>query len=132
MYTTNYLVQQVETASPAQLVTLLYDGALAAIGRALARPDHAETVNHELQRAQAIITELRVTLDFDNGGEVAERLEALYAWFLEQLVTSNVTKDLEPLRTVAEQLATLREAWVEAMATMPAHPADAAVAQGLA
>lgn len=130
MYGNRYVAQQVETASPAQLVTMLYDGALAAIARARAQPDDPETVNRELQRAQAIVTELRVTLDFERGGELATRLSALYGWFLDQLVSANLAKDLDALEPVVQQLIAVRDAW-ETAATAAASPALAGrVAEG--
>lgn len=121
-----YVTQSVETASPAQLVTMLYDGVLAAIARAQVPEQSPVVVNQELQRAQRIITELRVTLDFERGGEIALNLSAIYRWLLDQLLEANLRKDPSALGPVARQVATLREAWVEAAAqqaaAQPARP----------
>jgi flagellar protein FliS len=107
----------VETAGPAQLVLMLYDGALAAVARAgadtaaTARP---ELVNRELLRAQDIITELYVTLDRERGGEIAANLASLYEFCLDRLVQANLRKDLALLDGVTPVLAGLREAWEQA------------------
>lgn len=110
-----YRQQQVATASPAQLVLMLYDGALAAVGRA--RSAQAEglagipVVNRELQRAQDIVSELLVTLDADRGGGVAQSLARLYDFTLDRLIRANISKDLTLLEPVVEVLQNLRDAW---------------------
>lgn len=117
---THYQSQAVETAGPAQLVLMLYDGALAALTRAeqSLAPDApggaAETANRELLRAQDIVTELSLTLDRDRGGSVAANLAALYDFCLDRLVTANIAKDAGPLDAVRATLADLRETWAEA------------------
>lgn len=120
MYGDHYRSQQTATASPAQLVTMLYDGALTALARVRVADQPAETVNGELQRAQAIVRELQMTLDLERGGEVAANLSSLYTWMLEQLLHANIHKELRGLDLVTESLATLRQAWVEAAATQEA------------
>lgn len=120
MYGDHYRSQQAATASPAQLVTMLYDGVLTALARLQVADQSTEVVNRELQRAQAIVRELQMTLDFDRGGDVAANLSSLYTWMLEQLVDANVRKDVSGLGAVAESLTALRDAWVEAAATQDA------------
>lgn len=117
-----YATDAVATAGPAQLVLMLYDGALAAIGRArqaaLAseRIGAHEAVNRELQRAQDIVTELQVTLDHELGGPIAANLWSLYDFCLDRLVTANVSKDLSDLPPVERVLGELREGWATACA----------------
>lgn len=110
-----YQQQAVATASPAQLVLMLYDGVLAAIARA--KKAHEDgfvgiaLVNLELQRAQDIITELLVTLDRDRGGAVALSLVRLYDFSLDRLIRANVSKNMELLDPVVEVVQNLRDAW---------------------
>lgn len=117
--TNPYQAQSVATASPAQLVTMLYDRALVAIGRVRAQdrsaPGALEVVNTELQRAQDIVTELRLALDHDRGGEIAQHLDLLYDFCLDRLLQANLHKD-DPshLDGVEKTLRGLREAWDEA------------------
>lgn len=113
-----YRAAATETAGPAQLVLMLYDGALARIASAeeqLAqpRPDLLE-VNRLLQRAQRIVTELLVTLDTDRGGAIAEQLADLYGYCNRELIEANLRKDAEPLASVREVLTGLRDAWDQA------------------
>ncbi|GGI06679.1 flagellar export chaperone FliS [Egicoccus halophilus] len=113
-----YRQQAAQTASPAQLVLMLYNGALAEIARAgrglAATPVDLEDVNDCLGRAQAIVTELAVTLDHERGGKVAANLAALYDFCIDRLVTANVTKSADGLDDVAQVLVGLRDAWEQA------------------
>lgn len=115
-----YQSQAVETAGPAQLVLMLYDGALEAVGKAVAalsdepRPGRLELVHRELRRAQDILTELSLTLDTDRGGAVATGLASLYDFCLDRLVSANVRKDAAGLGAVTSVLTQLRDAWAEA------------------
>ncbi len=118
MYTNtrrHYQTSAIETASPAQLVLMLYDGALAAIVRArLSCEGNHEAVNRELQKAQDIVTELLVTLDHARGGAVAANLASLYGFCLDRLLTANLRKDLGSLDEVERILRDLRDAWATA------------------
>lgn len=110
---THYRQQSVETASPAQLVSMLYHGAIAAMVRseqALATGNH-EAANRDCQKAQAIVHELQVTLDFAQGGVIAQNLDAIYTFCMERLIDGNVRKDPEPLRDAREAIAGIAEAW---------------------
>ncbi len=116
-----YQSQAVETASPAKLVLMLFDGALSSITRAeqamtTGRTDAAwrEAANGELQRAQRIVEELLVSLDVERGGQLAANLATLYDFCLDRLTTANLSKDPAQLPAVRDTLAGLREAWEQA------------------
>lgn len=121
--TNPYQTQSVATATPAQLVTMLYDRALVAIGRVRQEDGTQlgaiETINVELQRAQDIVTELQLALDHQQGGEIAANLHALYDFCLEQLLEANIDKDMSRLDAVDSTLRGLREAWAEAVSQLP-------------
>lgn len=105
-----YQQQATNTANPAQLVLMLYDGALAALERA-GLGDGVEGVHRELVKAQDIITELLSTLDVERGGEIAHSLRGLYEFCLDRLVEANLSKDLGHLDAVTETLRPIRDAW---------------------
>jgi flagellar protein FliS len=97
-----YLETAVETASPARLIVMLYDGAIRFINEAtyaMQQRDY-ETQNAKLQRAQKILAELISSLDFDKGGEIAENLFRLYAYMYNQLVEANINDDTARLEHV--------------------------------
>ena len=108
-----YLETAVETASPARLIVMLYDGAIRFINEAayaMQQRDY-ETQNTKLQRAQKILAELISSLDFDKGGEIAENLYRLYTYMYNQLVEANINDSRDRLEHVVHLLSELREAW---------------------
>lgn len=123
-----YLETAVETASPARLIVMLYDGAIRFINEALYAMQQRdyETQNARLQRAQKILAELISSLDFDKGGEIAENLFRLYTYMYNQLVEANINDDAARLEHVVGLLSEIREAWdtvaaeSEAQVTLPA------------
>jgi flagellar protein FliS len=120
-----YQTQAIGTAGPAQLVIMLYDGAIAAIARA----EHAmaddsrdryEIVNRELTKAQDIVMELFLSLDRDLGGTIASNLAAIYEYCLATLTKANLEKTAGNLPDVKSNLVGLRDAFAEASAQLAA------------
>ena len=118
-----------QTASPGQLVLLLYDGILrfleqARLGFAKDDPkEFNETINNNTQRAQAIINEMNQSLDMAQGGEFAVRLRALYDYFDRRLHESNVTKTQTGIDEVVKHVTVLRDAWAEMLQRGAGEPA---------
>lgn len=108
-----------QTATPGQLVLMLFDGAIRFLERA--RLGFAETdplalnltVNNNIQRAQAIIHELSSSLNLREGGEVAENFRRLYDYMDDRLMESNCRKSEDGLADVLRRLGVLRDAWAE-------------------
>ena len=96
---------------------MLYDEAIKQLNSSVEMIEgkslKMDTVNNAIVRAQEMITELMVSLDFDRGGEIAQTLFSLYMFFNRQLMEANMKKDPEPLRQVAQMLNELRSAWVQ-------------------
>jgi flagellar secretion chaperone FliS len=118
-YTANpsaaYRQQSVLTASPGQLVVMLYDGALRFLLQAATamRADDQAGCDQKLRRAEAIIDELHATLDKDRGGEVASRLEGIYVFCKRRLIEARIERAPAMIEKVSELLSELREAWGE-------------------
>ncbi len=108
-----YRQTQAETASPAELVVMLYRGAVrfAAAAVAALETGELETAHNSLVRTQAIVTELHGSLDHERGGEIAQNLGALYRYIDTRLVEANVQKSPEPARDAERLLRELLEAW---------------------
>ncbi|GAB2490569.1 flagellar export chaperone FliS [Alkalibacterium psychrotolerans] len=109
-----YKKNQVETASPKQLVVLLYEGAVKFIRLAeLAIEKNDMTkANRNILKAQDIVTELMVSLNHQNGeNAIASELQTLYSYILNQLIQANLKKDTEKLAETRNLLSELREAW---------------------
>jgi flagellar protein FliS len=119
-YARTYQTQAIMTASPGQLVLLLYDGALRFLALAHVALEAGnndltrfEVTNRNLQRAQNIIAELKGTLNHDAGGTVAANLDRLYDYFNRRLIQANFKKELAPVVEVEGLLRELRDAWAE-------------------
>ncbi|MFW5741908.1 MAG: flagellar export chaperone FliS [Spirochaetota bacterium] len=116
-----YKETSVRTASGGQMVLMLYDGAIrsidAAIGYIESGTKQLDLVNSAVLKAQDIITELMVSLDFDKGGEIATKLFSLYRFFNDQLMEGNLNKDAEPLKSVRSMMSELRSAWAQIAST---------------
>lgn len=110
-----YQRTQVDTASPARLVVMLYDGAIRFLrqGQIAMQQGNREKQNHYLVRAQRVITELASSLDMEAGAEIAANLMALYRFMHEQLVLANLQDDVDKVQKVREMLESLREAWAQ-------------------
>jgi len=117
-----YRETRVKTASPGQLVVMLYDEAIKKSDTAIAllgpeskpKPEDIERINVALGKAQDVITELMASLDFDVGGEIARDLFALYVWFGREMLEANIHKEVGRVSAVRKMLAELRGAWAEA------------------
>jgi flagellar protein FliS len=119
-YARTYRANAVLTASPGQLVLMLYDGALKALAiarEALERPAddvrRIETVNAQLLKAQAIINELQSGLNLESGGEFASTMHRLYDYHNHRLLQANMRKDVAPVIEVERLIRELRDAWAQ-------------------
>jgi flagellar secretion chaperone FliS len=105
------------TASPGQLVLMLYEGAIrflecAQTGFTLDDPgEFNTTVNNNILRAQEIIRELDLSLNVTEGGELAMQLRRLYDYFDRRLQESNLKKEPTGICEVIKRLSVLRDAW---------------------
>ena len=116
-----YRANSVLTASPGQLVLMLYDGALRSMALArqsLAKPasDRGRIMesNTHLLKAQRIIVELQTTLKMDAGdGKFSQEMFRLYGYFIRRLIDANLRKIEEPVIEVEKLLGQIRDSWAE-------------------
>ncbi len=108
-----YKQAQYETASPEKLLLMLYDGAIKFGGQAKEgmNDNDYELANEKIKRVQSIINELMVTLDMDQGGEIADNLYNLYEYMNRRLIQANIRKDPEIVEEVLDLLREMKEAW---------------------
>jgi flagellar protein FliS len=118
-----YRTTQIQTASPADLLLLLYDGAIKWCKQAEVHLDdgQGEHANEALLKSQDIIDELIVNLDFSAGGEIAQGLYQLYDYMRWCLIEANIKKDKEPVTQVVAMLEELRETWAEVAGRVQHH-----------
>jgi flagellar protein FliS len=108
-----YRDQAVLTASPAGLVVMLYDGIGRFLRQAAAAMEHGdrETASARMQRAEAIVSELQVTLDHERGGEISARLDSIYSFWRRHMDAARIEQDPAKLLQVVAQAAELRGAF---------------------
>jgi len=111
----SYGQHAVEGASPVSLIVMLYDGAIAALGRALSAMEARDIEKKcaQINRALAIICQLEGSLDFEKGGEVAKMLKVFYAHARTRALQANIQNSREMLASLLEQFSTVREAWAQ-------------------
>jgi len=120
-YARAYRANAVLTASPGQLVLMLYDGALRSLAQAreaFGRPAsdlrRFEVINRHLQKVQQIINQLQGTLNHEAGdGQFAREMNRLYDYYTRRLFEANLTKKVEPVVEVEQLLGEVRGAWAE-------------------
>ncbi|MGD9579818.1 MAG: flagellar export chaperone FliS [Vampirovibrionia bacterium] len=116
-YLNQYKKAQVQTASPEQILIMLYDGAIRFLNQAKIHMQNKdiEQSHTNIIKAQRIITEFMSSLDMELGGEMAENLFNLYEYLHHRLVQANIKKDVEALDEVLEHLRSLKATWEEAI-----------------
>ncbi len=112
-----YVSDNAATATPAQLVTMLYDRLVLDVtrGEAAHRAGDRETAGAQLVHAQAIVLELMSSLRRDEW-EGGEALFSLYAFIHAELIAANIAADADRTATCRTLLEPLRDAWHEAAA----------------
>lgn len=110
-----YLTQEVMTASPAKLVSMLYDKVVLSLKEAIAAIESGDIEGRWRANARAmeIITHMWSTLDVEKGGEIAQNLESLFSFMLTRLPEVDIRNDPEPARDVIGLIEPLRDAWRE-------------------
>ena len=112
-----YQGNKANTASPAELTLMLYDGAIKFCNLALIGIE-----NHDIQKthtnimkAERIIEEFKITLD--HKYPVAKEFDLIYDVIYQKLVQANIRKEPEPLEEALGHLRDLRDIWREVMKT---------------
>jgi flagellar protein FliS len=124
---TTYKETRIVTASQGQLILMLYGEAVRQMDRALILLEKGETgkkdpsmiekVGKSVVKTQEIISELMVSLDFEQGGDIAKNLFSLYSWFNHELMEANISQDARRISIVRNHLDDLRSAWQEVAIT---------------
>jgi len=120
---------------------MLYDEAIKQLGKAQElltldnsgknQPGRIEEINKAIMKAEEIVTELMVSLDFEQGGEVSQNLFALYTWFNRELMEANITKDSNKISSVKNMLTELRGSWNEIVKKYNAENANRETSSGV-
>ena len=114
----------VVAASPHQLIIMLYEGAELAVRMAIRHMNDGDLAKKSaaITKASTIILEgLRSSLDPKQGGDIALRLDDLYAYMNQRLMLAHIKNETAPLEEVLGLLRELHDAWLQI--GKPGHPA---------
>lgn len=108
---------RIQTATPGQLIQMLFDGAVRFMTQGLEAmiAGKIEETNRCLVRAQRIVAELQVSLDLERGGEIAANLNQIYDYIYRQLVDANVNTLPDKVKESLKLIGELKEAWTEVL-----------------
>jgi flagellar protein FliS len=115
----SYRTSTILTASPEQLVVMLYDGCHRFLLQAITamREGNIAETGERFGRAIAIIDELQRTLD-TSAGAIAEQLDGIYVFSRRHLGEGLSERDPEKLEQVDDLLRELRDGWAQAAASL--------------
>lgn len=123
-----YLNNSVQTATPGQLLLMLFDGCMRFCKLSIQAIDDKDysAAHTNLYKAQAIINELIVSLD--KNIPISAELERIYEYMHHLLIQANLKKSREPIQEVLGYLVEFKETWSEA--SKKAYAQAAGVANG--
>ena len=129
-YSNHYRNNQIMTASPEQILIMLYDGAIRFVRQAGQAIDDGRRADKSvaINKAIAIVTEFSNTLNFEVGGAIADDLYRLYDFVIRELVAVNARGDRKRLEAVERILLDLREGFAGAIEANRSAVAQSSVA----
>ena len=110
-----YANNKVTTATPADLVLMLYEGAIKFCNIAITAIENndVQKAHNNLMKAQNIILEFQASLDYKYA--TAKDFNEVYTYLLRRLREANMKKDAEIVEEVLKHLRTMRDTWKEVM-----------------
>ncbi|MDK2902922.1 MAG: flagellar secretion chaperone FliS [Clostridiales bacterium] len=110
-----YRQSSIMTASPGELILMLYDGAIKFIKQAKGYIDEKDMqkANDAILKAEDIMAELMADLDPDY--EISQSLYSLYEFINDCLINANIKKDKQLLDQSMELINDIRQTWAQAV-----------------
>jgi len=112
----HYHALEIESMSPAKRIVYLYGFLLGQLNQAqrhIAEGEH-EARNKKLMKAQDVVHELLVSLNREEGGEIANNLAAIYGYWLKELLHIDVNDDAARLERLKALVSAMHQTWTEA------------------
>ena len=112
-----YKQTSITSAPREQILLMLYEGAIKFTKLAMQAAEQKKVAERgtNLMRAYDIIMELQVSLDHKVGGELAQQLDSLYVYLMDQYTKANISGDPEPLKSCVQVLENLYSGWKQAI-----------------
>lgn len=110
-----YQSNKINTATPAELTLMLYEGAIKFCNIALSGMEEKNNtkINTNILKAEKIITHLRATLD--GKYPIAKDFDKVYSYIYDCLLNANIKKDKEKLEEALSYIREMRDTWKEVM-----------------
>ena len=110
-----YANNKINTASPAELTLMLYEGAIKFCNIAIVAIENKEIekAHNNIIKVENIIQEFQITLD--HKYTTAKNFDDVYSYLMMRLRDANIKKDKEILEEVLKHLRTMRDTWKEVM-----------------
>lgn len=114
-YKKGNLKQEVALADPHKLTLMLMQGALEkmAYAKGCIERKEFEGKSEHLSKVNAILVNLRDTLDLEAGGEVGDNLYALYDYMIGRLTDAHIQNDLQIVDEVINLMLPIKNAWAQ-------------------
>lgn len=111
----SYQGTAINTASPADLTLMLYNGAIKFCNLAIMgiEENNIEKAHNNIVKAQNIIGELRLTLNFKY--EISKDFDLIYSVILRKLLMANIHKSIEELNDALKDIREMRDIWMKVM-----------------
>ncbi len=115
IYRQQQVQHEIEQASPVRLVVMFYDKAVSLLRQSVLHIDrnNVKAKGEALNRVVEIIGELQAVLNREEGGVVAQNLDAMYEFMIRSVTLANLNNDPQPLDGVLKVLEELRKGWQE-------------------
>jgi len=106
---------EVTRSRPTRVVVMLYDEAIASLEGAIEamKQNQIEERCNRVNVVTEIVGTLHMSLDMENGGDIADGLGQLYRFILAQLIRINIKSDIDGAIKIIELMKPLRDAWIE-------------------
>lgn len=106
---------ELNRARPTRVVVMLYDEAIASLDAAIdaMKQNEIEERCNRVNVVTEIVGTLHMSLDMENGGDIADGLGQLYRFILAQLIRINIHSDIEGARKIIDLMKPLRDAWID-------------------
>jgi flagellar secretion chaperone FliS len=116
-YVKQYKKNEIETATPEEILILLYNAAINFLNKSKVSLEHNddELFRHNILSCRNIILEFMNTLDMEKGGNVAQTLYNLYRYYHKILIKVEITKNIDGIDEVLRHLTSLRDTWKKAI-----------------
>lgn len=108
-----YRRSELDTLTPRDLLVKLFEGMERFVeqGALAMENQHYEIAARNCMRVRDILFELQTTLNFNAGGEIAQRLDALYTFLTNEVITASLRHDGTRLRRLLPVIRPLTEGW---------------------